>query len=179
MNGFQIVFNQNLTSCLKLISFIFYAKLHAITQCPIATQQYVNTPMVFVMTSSVPVFNNQTDIRLPNRQITFNRKRGAEMKWFVMTIRSSWRSFRGVEIFIEPPRFLWYCQPVPRLHYKIFLMLETPPASWLLLAENCHMPTIWQFAAVFSLANFVAWSPLTVQRNIKSLYRNPMLHKST
>ena len=37
-------------------------------------------------------------------------------------------------------------------------ILETPPVSWLLLAENCHLPTTWQFAAVFALANFVAWS---------------------
>ena len=54
---------------------------------------------------------------------------------------------------------------------------ETPPASLLLLAENCHLPTIWQLAAVFALANFVAWSPLKVQRNINSLYRNPTLPK--
>ena len=57
-------------------------------------------------------------------------------------------------------------------------ILETPPASWLLFAENCHLLTTWQFATVFSLANFVAWSPLKVQRNIKTLYRNPTLHKS-
>ena len=57
-------------------------------------------------------------------------------------------------------------------------ILETPPASWLLLAENCHLPTTWQFAAVFALANFAAWSPLKVQRNINSFYRNPTLHTS-
>ena len=57
-------------------------------------------------------------------------------------------------------------------------ILETPPASRLLLAENCHLPTTRQFAAVFALINFVAWSPLKVQRNINSLYRNPTLHKS-
>ena len=55
-------------------------------------------------------------------------------------------------------------------------ILETPPASWLLLAENCHLPTTWQFAAVFAWANFVY--PLEVQRNINSFYRNPTLHKS-
>ena len=51
-------------------------------------------------------------------------------------------------------------------------------ASWLLLAENFHLPTTLQFAAVFALGNFVAWSPLKIQRNINSLYRNPTLHKS-
>ena len=57
-------------------------------------------------------------------------------------------------------------------------ILETPPTSWLLLAENCHLPTTCKFAAVFALANFVAWSHCKVQRNINSLYRNPMLNKS-
>ena len=57
-------------------------------------------------------------------------------------------------------------------------ILETHPASWLLLTENCHLPTTWQFAAVFALANFVSWSPLKVQRNINILYQNPTLHKS-
>ena len=56
-------------------------------------------------------------------------------------------------------------------------ILATPPASWLLLAENCHLTT-WQFSAVFALVNFAAWSPLKVQRNINSLYRNPTLHKN-
>ena len=95
------------------------------------------------------------------------------------TIRSSWWSSHGVEIFIEPPRFLWCGRPVSRLHRKILLMHPwDTPASWLLLAENCHLPTTWQFTAVFALANFVAWSPLKVQRNINSLYRNPTLHKN-
>ena len=57
-------------------------------------------------------------------------------------------------------------------------ILETNPASWLLLPENYHQLTTWQFAAVFALASFVAWSPFNVQRNINSLYRNPTLHKS-
>ena len=56
-------------------------------------------------------------------------------------------------------------------------ILETPPASWLLLAENWHLPTTWQFTAVYTVANFVAWSPLKVQRSINSLYRSPILHK--
>ena len=56
-------------------------------------------------------------------------------------------------------------------------ILETPPASWLLIAENCHLPTTWQFAEVFAVANFVAWSPLIVQRNITTLNWNPQLHK--
>ena len=98
------------------------------------------------------------DIRLPSRWIICIRRRGAEMKRFVLTIRSSWRSSCGVEIFIEPPRFLWCGRPVPRLRRKICLcILETPPTSWLFLAENCHLPTTWQFPR---------------------LYRNPSLHKS-
>ena len=51
-------------------------------------------------------------------------------------------------------------------------ILETTPASRLLLADNCQLPTI------VALANFVAWSPLKVHRNINSLYRNPTLQKS-
>ena len=57
-------------------------------------------------------------------------------------------------------------------------IFETSPASWLLLAENCHLPATSQFAAGFAVANFVAWSPLKVQRNINSLYQNLTLHKS-
>ena len=51
-----------------------------------------------------------------------HRRRGAEVKQFVLTIRSSWRSSRGLEIFIEPPRFFWCGWPVSRLHRKILLM---------------------------------------------------------
>ena len=121
----------------------------------------------------------RTDICLSNRRIMCIRRRGAEMKRFVMTIRSSSQSSRGVEISIELPRFLWCGRPVCRLHRKILLMHPwDTPASWLLLAENCHLLTTWQFAAVYALANFVEWSPLKVQRNINSLYRNPTLHKS-
>ena len=64
----------------------------------------------------------RTDICLPNRWIICIRRQGAEMKRFVLTIRSSWRSSCGVEIFIEPPRFLWCGRPVPRLRRKILLM---------------------------------------------------------
>ena len=42
-----------------------------------------------------------TDIRLPNRRIICIRRRGAEMKRFILTIRSSWRSSHSGEIFIE------------------------------------------------------------------------------
>ena len=56
--------------------------------------------------------------------------------------------------------------------------LRHPAASWLLLAENCHLQTTCQFAAVFSQANFMAWSPLKVQGNINNLYRNPTSQKS-
>ena len=64
----------------------------------------------------------RTDIRLTNRRIICIRRWGAEMKRFVLTIWSSWRSFRGVEIFIEPPCFLWCGRPVYRLRRKILLM---------------------------------------------------------
>ena len=86
----------------------------------------------------------RTDIHLPNRRIICICRLRAEMKQFILTIWSSWRSYCSVVIFIE----------------------------------NFHLPTAWRFAAVFALANYMAWSPLTVQRNINSLYRNPTLHKS-
>ena len=114
----------------------------------------------------------RTDIRLPNRRIIWIRRRGAEIKRYVLTIRSSWWSSSGVEIFREPPRFLWCGRP------KILLMHPwDTPASWLLLANNCYLLTTWQFTAVFALANFVAWSPLRL-KNINILYRNTTLHKS-
>ena len=70
------------------------------------------------------------------------------------------------------------CQSLGCVAKFCLCILETPPASWLLLAESCHLPATGQFAAVFAMANFVAGSPLKVQRNINSLYRNPTLHKS-
>ena len=101
------------------------------------------------------------------------------MKQFVLTIRSSWRSSRGVEIFIEPPRFPWYGRPVSRLHQKILLMHPWDTPSIL-------VTSLWELPSANNLTNrcgissgkFVAWSPLKVQRNINSLYRNPKLHKS-
>ena len=121
----------------------------------------------------------RTDSRLPTRRIICIRRRGAEMKRFVLTIRGSWRSSRGGVIFIEPPRFLWVVgQSIGCVAKFCLCILETPPASWLLLAENCHLPTTWKFTAVFAVANSVVLSPLKVQRNINSLYRNPTLHKS-
>ena len=77
----------------------------------------------------------RTGIRLPNRRIICIRRRGAKTKRFILTIQSSWRSSRGVEIFIEPPRFLWCGRPVSRLRRKILLMHPWgTPASWLLHA---------------------------------------------
>ena len=64
----------------------------------------------------------RTDIRLLNRWIICIRRRGAEMKRFMLTIWSSWRSSGGVEIFIEPPSFLWCGRPVSRLRRKILLI---------------------------------------------------------
>ena len=117
----------------------------------------------------------RTDIRLPNRRIICIRRWGAEMKQFILTIRNSWGSSRGMEILIETPRFLWRGWPVSWLHLKILLMHPWDTPSILV---TCHLPTTWQFAAIFALASFVAWSPLKVQRNINSLYWNPTLHKS-
>ena len=64
----------------------------------------------------------RTDVRLPNWRIICICRRGAEMKRFGQTIQSSWRSSRDVEIFIEPPRFLWCGGPVYLLCRKIVLM---------------------------------------------------------
>ena len=123
----------------------------------------------------------RTDIRLPNRTIICIHRRGAEM-W-----SGSFWPFGAVDGL---PMMAWRFSS--NLHVSsdvvgqslgcfakfCLCILETHPASWLLIAENCHLPTNWQFAAVFALANFVAWSLLKVQRNINSLYRNPTLHKS-
>ena len=77
-------------------------------------------------TSSLPPSSRlrmvRTDIRLPNRRIICIRRRAVEMKRFVLTIRSSWRSSSGVEIFIEPPLFLWCGRSVSRLRRKILLV---------------------------------------------------------
>ena len=64
----------------------------------------------------------RTDIHLPNRRIICIRRRGAEMKRFVLIIRSSWLAFRCVEIVIKPPRVFWCGRPVSRLRCKILLM---------------------------------------------------------
>ena len=44
--------------------------------------------------------------------------------------------------------------------------------------RTSRLPLMWSASLSVALANFVAWSPLKVQRNINSLYRNPTLHKS-
>ena len=82
----------------------------------------------------------RTDIRLPNRRIICIHRRGAEMKQFVLTIRSSWRSFRGVEIFIIPPRLLWCGWPVSRWHCKILLM-EPWDAPSILATSRWELPS--------------------------------------
>ena len=78
----------------------------------------------------------RTGTRLPNRRIICIRRRGAKMKRFVLTIRSSWRSSRGVEIFIESPRFLWCGRPVSRLRGKILFMHPWDTPS--ILATSCR-----------------------------------------
>ena len=59
-----------------------------------------------------------------------------------------------------------------------YASLRHPQHPGYSVTEDCHLPTTWQFDAVFAMANLVAWFPLKVQRNINSLYRNPTLHKS-
>ena len=80
----------------------------------------------------------RTDIRLPNRRIICIGRRGTKVKQFVLTIRNSWRSFCGVEIFIEPPRFLWCGRPVSRLRRKILFIhpWDTPSISHLELPST-------------------------------------------
>ena len=82
------------------------------------------------------------DICLPNRRIICIRRRGAEMKRFVLIIWSNWRSSRGGEIFIQPPCFLGCGRPVSQLHSKILLMhpWDTPSIlttfRWELQSDN-------------------------------------------
>ena len=123
----------------------------------------------------------RTDIRLPNRRIICIRRRGGEMRW-----SGSFWPFGAVDglpvvwrFSSNPHASSDVVGKFPGCVAKFCLcILETPPASWLLLSENCHLLTTWQFAAVFAVANFVAWPPLKVQRNINNHYRNPTLHKS-
>ena len=77
----------------------------------------------------------RTYIPLPNWRIICIHRKGAKMKRFILTIRSSWRSSRGVEIFIQPPRFLWCGRPVSRLRRKILLMHPWDTPS--ILATSC------------------------------------------
>ena len=121
----------------------------------------------------------QIYIRLPNRRMVCNHRQ--EPRWS----GSSW-PFRAVDGLPVAWRYSSNLhassdvvgQSLGCIAKFCLCILETPLASWLLLAENCHLLTTWQLATVFALANFVAWSPLKVQRNINSLYRNPTLHKS-
>ena len=85
-----------------------------------------------------------TDIHFPNRRIICIRRRGAEMKRFILTLQSSWRSSRGVEIFIKHPRFLWCGRPVSRLSRKILLMHPWDTPS--ILAISC-----WELPSADSL----------------------------
>ena len=81
-----------------------------------------------------------TNTRLPNRWIICIHRRGAKMKRFVLTIKSSWRSLRGDEIFIYPSRFLWCGQPVSRLHRKSLLMHPWEAAS-ILATSRWELPS--------------------------------------
>ena len=116
----------------------------------------------------------RTDIHLPNRRTICIRWRGAEMKRFVLTIWSSWRFSRGVEIFIEPPRFLWRGHSVASQNFA-YASLRHPQHSGyfsLRIIAICRQPDnslqylFWQ----------MLWHDSKVQRTINSLYRNPRLH---
>ena len=96
----------------------------------------------------------RTDIRLPNRGIICIHRRGAEMKWFVLTIWSNcglpvaWRFSLNLHASSDVVG-----QSLGCVAKFCLCILETPPASWPLLAENCHLPTTWKFASVFAVAN--------------------------
>ena len=95
---------------------------------------------------------DRTDIRLPNRRIICIRRRGAEMKPFVLTIRSSWRSSRGVEISIELPRFLWYGRPVSWLRRKVLLMHPwVPPLPSILATSHWELPSANNMTIIWSI----------------------------
>ena len=121
----------------------------------------------------------RTDIRVPSRQIICIRRQGAEMKRFILTIQSSWRSFRCVEIFIDPPLFVWCGWPVSRLRRMILLMHPWDTPS--ILATSC-----WELPCANTLTircsiccgKFCGMIPFKIQIKINSLYRNPTLHKS-
>ena len=89
----------------------------------------------------------RTDTRLLNRHIICIRRRGAEMKRFVLTIQSSWRSSRGVEILIEPPRFIWCGRPVSVASQNfVYASLRQPqhPGYFSLIIANCQQLLLWQ-----------------------------------
>ena len=86
----------------------------------------------------------RNDICLSNRRIICICRRGAEMKGFVLTIRSSSQSSCGVEVFIEPLRFLWCSRPVSQLRRKILLMPPWDTPS--ILTTSC-----WEFPSADNL----------------------------
>ena len=120
-----------------------------------------------------------TDIRFPNRRIICIGRRGAEMKRFILTIRSSWWSSLGVEIFIKPLRFLWCGRPVSRLRRKILLMhpwdtpsILTPPRWELPSADNLTI------RCSICCGKFCGMIPFKSSKKYQYLYRNRTLHKS-
>ena len=61
-----------------------------------------------------------------------------------------------------------------------FAYLHTWDSPSILATSRWELPSADNLTirCSFALANFVAWSPLKVQRNINSLYQNPTLHNS-
>ena len=78
-----------------------------------------------------------------------------------------------MEIFIEPPRFLCYGRPISRLRRKILLMHPWDKPS-IMATSRWDLPSAYNL----TIRCFVAWSPLKVQININSRYRNPSPQKS-
>ena len=118
----------------------------------------------------------QSQTRSREEAVRFDHSRGRGSFWpfeAVYGLHMAWRFPSNLHASSDVG-----CQSLGCVAKFCLYILETPPASWLLLAENCHLPTTWQFAAVFALEIFVSWSPLIVQRNIYNLYRKPTLYKS-
>ena len=83
----------------------------------------------------------RTDIRLPNRRIICIHRRGADMTRFVLTIRSSWRSSRGGEIF------LWCGRPVSRLRRRKILFMN----PWETVTPSIMATSRWELPSADNL----------------------------
>ena len=119
----------------------------------------------------------RTGIRLPNRRIICIRRRGAKTKQFILTIQSSWRSSRGVEIFIEPPRFLWCGRPVSFASQNFAYASLRHPS--ILATSRLDLPSANKLTIRCSICcgKFCGMIPFKSSKKYHGLYRNPTLHK--